>query len=165
MVKESIHLGSYRTAIDRALAALCSERVMDRIWAGDHTVWRPSPEEISNRLGWLESPWSMEDRLAEIDTVVEAVRRDGCHSALLLGMGGSSLAPETFRKVFGVRTNYLKLAVLDSTDPETVLSIARNLDFSRTLFIVATKSGGTVETFSLLKYFYNGKRRAAILSP
>jgi glucose-6-phosphate isomerase len=155
MVKESIHLGSYRTAIDRALAALCSERVMDRIWAGDHTVWRPSPEEISNRLGWLESPWSMEDRLAEIDTVVEAVRRDGYHSALLLGMGGSSLAPETFRKVFGVRTNYLKLAVLDSTDPETVLSIARNLDFSRTLFIVATKSGGTVETFSLLKYFYN----------
>jgi glucose-6-phosphate isomerase len=147
--------GSYRTAIDKALAVLGSEHVTERIWARDYTVWKPSPAEISNRLGWLESPWNMEDRIAEIDAVVEAVRQDGYRQALLLGMGGSSLAPETFRKVFGIKAGYLELATLDSTDPATVLSFARSLDLSRTLFIVATKSGGTVETFSFMKYFYN----------
>jgi glucose-6-phosphate isomerase len=154
-MKEDFHPGSYRNAIEKALAALQSERVTKRIWARDYTVWKPAPAEISNRLGWLESPWNMEERLAEIDAVVEDVRQDGYGHAILLGMGGSSLAPETFRKVFGVRKGYLELAILDSTDPETVLSIAGHLDFSRTLFIVATKSGGTVETFSFLKYFYN----------
>jgi len=154
-MKENLYPGSYRAVIDGALAALQTGHVTERIWARDYTVWKPAPAEISNRLGWLESPWNMEKRLAEIDAVVETVRRDGYRYAILLGMGGSSLAPETFRKVFGAKKGYLELAILDSTDPETVLAIARNLDFSRTLFIVATKSGGTVETFSFLKYFYN----------
>ncbi|MDQ1277715.1 MAG: transaldolase / glucose-6-phosphate isomerase [Thermodesulfobacteriota bacterium] len=154
-MKEVFHPGSYRNTIDQALAALQRERIAERIRARDYTVWKPAPAEISNRLGWLESPWSMGERLAEIDDVVEDVRQDGYQRAILLGMGGSSLAAETFRKVFGVRKGYLELAILDSTDPETILSLARNLDLSRTLFIVATKSGGTVETFSFLKYFYN----------
>ena len=154
-MNESFHPGSYRTAIDKALAALQSEHITERIWARDYAVWKSSPAEISNRLGWLESPWSMEDRIAEIHAVVEAVRQDGYRHALLLGMGGSSLTPETFRKVFGVKAGYLELAILDSTDPATVLSFARSLDLSRTLFIVSTKSGGTVETFSFMKYFYN----------
>ena len=152
---ESFHPGSHQTAIDEALAALQSEHVTERIWARDYTVWKPSPIEISNRLGWLDSPWNMGDRLAEIDAVVETIRQDGYRHALLLGMGGSSLAPETFRKVFGVKTGYLELAILDSTDPATILSFAQSLDLSRTLFIVSTKSGGTVETFSFMKYFYN----------
>ena len=154
-MNESFHPGSYQTAIDTAFAALQSEHITERIWARDYAVWKPSPAEISNRLGWLESPWSMEDRIAEIHAVVETVRQDGYRHALLLGMGGSSLAPETFRKVFGVKAGYLELAILDSTDPATVLSFARSLDLSRTLFIVSTKSGGTVETFSFMKYFYN----------
>lgn len=154
-MKESFHPGSYRNAIDMALAALRSEHVTERIWAGDYTVWKPSPAEISNRLGWLESPWNMGGRIAEIDAVVNTIRQDGYRHALLLGMGGSSLAPETFRKVFGVKTGYLELAVLDSTDPAAVLSFTRSLDLSRTLFIVSTKSGGTIETFSFMKYFYN----------
>ena len=70
-------------------------------------------------------------------------------------MGGSSLAPEVFRKTFGVRPGYLDLAVLDSTDPAAVLGCARVLDPAKTLFIVSTKSGGTVETFSFFKFFYN----------
>ena len=67
----------------------------------------------------------------------------------------SSLAPEVFRKTFGVADGYLDLAVLDSTDPDAVLAYAESLDLSKTLFIVATKSGGTVETLSFFKYFYN----------
>ncbi|MFA5182204.1 MAG: hypothetical protein WC405_12865 [Syntrophales bacterium] len=154
-MNESFHPGSYGTLIDKALAALQSAHITERIWTRDYTVWKPSPAEISNRFGWLDSPWNMEDRRAEINAVVETVRRDGYRHALLLGMGGSSLAPETFRKIFGVRKGFLELAILDSTDPATVLSLARSIDLSRTLFIVATKSGGTVETFSFMKYFYN----------
>ncbi len=154
-MKDNFYPGSYQTIIDKALAALQAEHITERIWTRDYTVWKPSPAEISNRLGWLDSPWNMGDRLTEIKSVVESVRHDGYRQALLLGMGGSSLGPETFRKVFGVKPGYLELAMLDSTDPATVLSLARSLDLSRTLFIVSTKSGGTVETFSFMKYFYN----------
>ncbi len=97
----------------------------------------------------------MQKRLSEIAAVVEGVRADGFNFALLLGMGGSSLAPEVFRKVFGAAEGFLDLAVLDSTDPGAVLAFAERLDLGRTLFIVSTKSGGTVETFSFMKYFYN----------
>jgi glucose-6-phosphate isomerase len=92
---------------------------------------------------------------------VDAVRESGYTHALLLGMGGSSMAPEVFRRAFGVSRGgsqtrpYLDLAVLDSTDPGAVLEYAERLDPSRTLFIVSTKSGGTVETFSFFKYFYD----------
>ena len=70
-------------------------------------------------------------------------------------MGGSSLAPEVFRKTFGVQEGYLDLAVLDSTDPDAIAAQAEKLDLAKTVFIVSTKSGGTVETLSLFKYFYN----------
>jgi glucose-6-phosphate isomerase/transaldolase/glucose-6-phosphate isomerase len=96
----------------------------------------------------------MQNRLSEIASVVEGVRDDGFNFALLLGMGGSSLAPEVFRKVFGAADGFLDLAVLDSTDPGAVLAFAERLDLRRTLFIVSTKSGGTVETFSFMKFFY-----------
>ena len=90
-----------------------------------------------------------------LESLAESVRLAGYTQALLLGMGGSSLAPEVFRKTFGVRPGYLDLAVLDSTDPGAVLGYARELDLAKTLFIVSTKSGGTVETFSFFKFFYN----------
>jgi glucose-6-phosphate isomerase len=93
--------------------------------------------------------------IPEINSFVDEVRKDGFTKALLLGMGGSSLAPEVFRFTFGVKKGYLDLAVLDSTDPGAVLAHERRLDLAKTLFIVSTKSGGTVETFSFFKYFYN----------
>ncbi len=72
-----------------------------------------------------------------------------------MGMGGSSLAPEVFRLIFGVKDGYLDLAVIDSTHPEVVKEFSERLEFKKTLFIVSTKSGGTVETISFMKYFYN----------
>lgn len=155
VARHTADLGEYGDAVERALAGLKEERIVERIWAGDHTVWGPEPDEISNRLGWLKSPEVMREEFDGIRALVEAVRSEGYTHALLLGMGGSSLAPEVFRKVFGVADGYLDLAVLDSTDPGAVLEHARNLDLSRTLFIVSTKSGGTVETFSFFKFFYN----------
>jgi glucose-6-phosphate isomerase len=100
-------------------------------------------------------PEIMPDAIENITALVEEVRAAGYTHALLLGMGGSSLAPEVFRLTFGVREGYLDLAVLDSTDPGAVQAHTERLDPARTLFIVSTKSGGTVETFSFFKFFYN----------
>lgn len=147
-------LGTYQSTVQAALDAMDVAQIIPRIWQHDHTVWRPEPTEITNRLGWLHSPVVMHDALPQLTTVVQAVRAAGYTHALLLGMGGSSLAPEVFRKTFGVAPDFLDLAVLDSTDPGAVLAWAGRLDPARTLFIVSTKSGGTVETFSFFKFFY-----------
>ena len=148
-------LGPYQAGVDGALAEMAENRVVERIWAHDHTVWKPEPTEISNRLGWLHTVEAMSDNVHRLEGLTEAVRADGYTRALLLGMGGSSLAPEVFRKTFGVGDGYLGLVVLDSTDPGAVLTRAEELDPARTLFIVATKSGSTVETLSFFKFFYN----------
>jgi transaldolase/glucose-6-phosphate isomerase len=149
------NLGPYQDAVDAALAEMKAQRIMARIWAHDHTVWKPEPIEITNRLGWLHIPEPMLEDLPRLMGLAEAVRADGYTHVLLLGMGGSSLAPEVFRRTLGVKEGYLDLAVLDSTDPGAVLAHAERLDPARTLFIVATKSGGTVETLSFFKFFYN----------
>ena len=150
-------LGEYQALVDAALEELSEERVISRIWKLDHTVWKPDPLEITNRLGWLRIAETMLEDRSRIQDLVDSVRKDerAYTHVLLLGMGGSSLAPEVFRKTFGVHDGYLDLAVLDSTDPGAVLAVEKELDLSRTLFIVSTKSGGTEETLSFFKYFYN----------
>jgi glucose-6-phosphate isomerase len=148
-------IGSYESLIIKAVEKLRKERIVQRIWEYDHTVWKPEPTGITNRLGWLYSPELMRDAIDEITSFTDEMRYEGFTHALLLGMGGSSLAPEIFRHIFGVKPDYLDLAVLDSTIPGVVLDFARNLDPEKTLYIASTKSGGTVETLSFTKYFYN----------
>jgi len=149
------HLGTYQRSVENALVELKDNKIISRIWAHDHTVWKPETKEITNRLGWLYSPEVMGESVERITAFVEEVRESGYTHALLLGMGGSSLAPEVFRRTFGVKNGYLDCAVLDSTDPESVLAYAQGLDPQRTLFIVSTKSGTTVETISFFIFFYN----------
>jgi glucose-6-phosphate isomerase len=154
------HLGDYQEKVDRALDLLNSQNIMRRIWAHDYSVWAKEPDEISNRLGWLHSPEVMVDNLDRIQALVDTVRQGdskGQHysDVLLLGMGGSSLAPEVFSNIFAADGRGLRLRVLDSTDPGAVLAASEGLDPARTLFIVSTKSGGTVETLSFFKHFYN----------
>jgi transaldolase / glucose-6-phosphate isomerase len=144
-----------RAAADEALGALQKNRVVERILLRDYALWKPEPKGIADRLGWLNSPLEMRLQLAGIEEFVNAVRADGYTFALLMGMGGASLAPEVFRRIFGRADGFLDLAVIDSTDPGAVLARAESLDLQRTLFIVSSKSGGTVETISFLKYFYN----------
>jgi transaldolase/glucose-6-phosphate isomerase len=151
----SFALGTYQGTFEKDLADLRDNRIMSRIWAHDHTVWKPEPAAITNRLGWLRSPEVMGDSVKRMEELTDAVRSDGYTHALLLGMGGSSLAPEVFRNTFGVKDGFLDLDVLDSTDPGAVLTYADTLIPSRTLFIVSTKSGTTIETLSLFKFFYN----------
>jgi transaldolase/glucose-6-phosphate isomerase len=151
----SFALGPYQGTFEKDLADLRGNQIMSRIWTHDHTVWKPEPAAITNRLGWLHSPEAMGDSIKRMKDLADAVRSNGYTHALLLGMGGSSLAPEVFRKTFGVKDGFLDLDVLDSTDPGAILAYADTLTPSRTLFIVSTKSGTTVETLSLFKFFYN----------
>ena len=95
-------LGSYQSAVDSALRQMRADSVISRIWAGDHTVWKPEPTEISNRLGWLGIADEMSAQIDRLQTLAASVQADGFTDVLLLGMGGSSLAPEVFRETYGV---------------------------------------------------------------
>jgi transaldolase/glucose-6-phosphate isomerase len=147
--------GKYEAAVEAGLGQLAEENLVERIWAGDYTVWKPDPKEITNRLGWLAIADEMLGNVERLNEFVDDVRGAGYRDVVLLGMGGSSLAPEVFSKVFGTADGYLNLTVVDSTDPGMILEAADGLDLSKSLFIVATKSGGTAETLSMFKYFYN----------
>lgn len=168
--------GAETSAVEEALRRAEREQVVRRLWEGDHTLWKPSPAEISNRLGWLTIMERSRQALPELGAFADELRAEGYRLVLLVGMGGSSLAPEVFARTFGPRRGYLALRVLDSTDPGVVLAGAEGGDPSRTLVLVSTKSGGTVETASLLRYFYNrmvdalgpeegGRHLAAITDP
>lgn len=148
-------LGSYQTLADDALADISENRILSRIWEHDFTVWKPDADEISNRLGWLHSPELMRANVDRLQAFAKSVQASGYTDVVLLGMGGSSLAPEVFRNTFGIAPNGLDLFVLDTTDPAAILTRTKELTYEKTLFIVATKSGGTVETLSLFRYFYN----------
>jgi glucose-6-phosphate isomerase len=150
-----VFLGEHQSAIEKVFADLNENQIINRIWKKDYTVWKNDPEEISNRLGWLDCIDVTHKMFDEINSFVEEIRIAGYTQALLMGMGGSSLAPEVFRLTFGVKKGYLDLHVLDSTHPEAVLKYEKELDASKTLYIISTKSGGTIETISFMKYFFN----------
>ena len=174
--KFEMKLGKYTEHFNKAFDELKSEEVIERIWEKDFKIWSDKSDEITDRLGWLISPEVSLKAIGELNEFVSDVRKDGFTDALLMGMGGSSLAPEVFSLMFGAKDGYLKLSVLDTTDPDTILDLERSLSDRKTLFIVSTKSGGTVETLSFMKYFYNrtieklgdeevGERFVAITDP
>ncbi|MFZ2324417.1 MAG: hypothetical protein WAV89_12070 [Ignavibacteriaceae bacterium] len=142
-------------SINETVKKLNDENIVNRIWQKDYTVWNNNPDEISNRLGWLDCFLVTSKSFDQIYSFVDEIREEGFTQALLLGMGGSSLAPEVFRLIFGVKEGYLDLSIIDSTHPEAILEKAKKFDPVKTLYIVSTKSGGTVETISFMKFFYN----------
>lgn len=119
-------------------------------------MWADRPDEIVNRLGWLDVAARMEEERHCIAALLQDLQREGYTQVVLLGMGGSSLAPEVFGRTFD--NGPMALRVLDSTHPDAVRGLADQLDVAKTLFIVATKSGTTAETVSLFRYFYNQVR-------
>lgn len=158
--------GIIENQFQNVLQKLNDEKIVERIWKKDYTVWNNDPTEISNRLGWLDCTSNIRKSFDEIHSFVNEIQNEGIKNVLLLGMGGSSLAPEVFSLVFG-HNSKIKLSVLDSTHPDAVLDKSNRLNPENTLYIVSTKSGGTVETISFMKYFYNfvlnksGKEKAA----
>jgi glucose-6-phosphate isomerase len=145
----------YKKDIDRALEEIATDQVIQRIWKKDWTVWSAEPKEISDRLGWLTAAHDIEKEVQNLERAVQEVREAGYRRAFVLGMGGSSLAPAVFSQIFRTVKGYLNLEILDSTAPSAVLGIQRKLDIKRTLFIVSSKSGTTVETNSFLNVFLN----------
>ena len=95
------NLGNYKQAVDAALAEMTAQQVIQRIWSHDHTVWKSEPTEITNRLGWLTIAETSKKNLGGLTGVADELRASGYRQAVLLGMGGSSLAPEVFSKTFG----------------------------------------------------------------
>ena len=167
-----IDAGGLQPAIDARLAAWSDEAFASRLWDRDPTLWFDPPrEEISNRLGWL-SPGGR-DGLAPIEAFATEAIAEGLTDVVLLGMGGSSLAPEVFASVFS-EGGGPSLTILDSTHPDSVKHVADAVDPSTTLFIVASKSGTTLETLSFFRYLWSrvgavvddpGSRFVAITDP
>jgi transaldolase/glucose-6-phosphate isomerase len=142
-----------RPVADRVRRA-AEEDVARRIWRHDESLWGgPGVPEIGNRLGWLTVSDEMLEEARDIEAFARELAAEGYKDAVLLGMGGSSLAPEVMRQSFPRVKGALALHVLDSTDAGAILDVESRLDLEHTIFIVSTKSGGTIETLSLAKYF------------
>jgi len=167
-----------RSVVDSALADLEERAFLERLWKRDPSLWKEDDRHatiIGNALGWLTVPGELAAEADAVATFADEVRADGIEHVVLLGMGGSSLAPETLTEILGAGEGYPELCILDSTDPDAVLDMRhgtclerrgrsrccprgceqqRPLNLSATLFVVASKSGGTVETASFHAYFY-----------
>jgi glucose-6-phosphate isomerase len=138
---------------------LLADHVVTRIWSGDPTVWQASPgsadeRSIQTRLGWLHVAPTIRDGVPRAGALARELVSDGYRAAYLLGMGGSSLCAEVMRVVCGVAPDHLALHVLDTTDEHSITHANATLDPARALFLVASKSGGTVEVASLEQYFW-----------
>ncbi len=158
------------SAVAQRVAGAVKEGVARRVWAKDESLWGgPGVPEIGDRLGWLTISDAMLERADELVEFARGCAADGLTDAVLLGMGGSSLAPEVLWRTFGATDGALALHVLDSTDPAAILAVREQIDLEHTLFVVSTKSGGTVETLSLFEYFHSlvgdGRHFVAITDP
>lgn len=158
-----------------AQARLTVTHAVERLWARDHQLWKQDPTDITNRLGWLTIIDDMKDRIEELRTFASSVKNRGIRDVVLLGMGGSSLGPEVLRASFGSSRGFPRLWVLDSTVPGWVGQVTQAIDPARSLFILASKSGRTIEVMSLFAHFWElvqkttghagGKQFVAITDP
>ncbi|MEX1103272.1 MAG: bifunctional transaldolase/phosoglucose isomerase [Dehalococcoidia bacterium] len=166
---ERASLPHVEEAVEARLDAMTRDHILDRIWQRDHTVWKPDPAELRDRLDWLTVADEMAEHVDELVAFATEVRGDGYTTTVLLGMGGSSLAPEVLHATFGSASGYLDLKVLDTTDPDQIASVESALDLRKTLFIVSSKSGGTIETLSQFAHFWSkipdGRHFIAITDP
>jgi transaldolase/glucose-6-phosphate isomerase len=158
----SAALGEHRRHVEERLRSLEKQGFTRRLWAKDATLWKDGSAEqlaIKDRLGWLGATESMLEHCDALRAFGAEVKDAGFQRAVLLGMGGSSLAPEVFQRTFGPASGHPDLAVLDTTDPAAILVLERELDLARTLFIVSSKGGTTTETSSLCRYFFEKVQR------
>jgi hypothetical protein len=139
-----------------------SASLVERIWTRDPSVWTGADE--AKWLGWLDEPWRMQEDIELLLQFADSLV-DRIDAVVLLGMGGSSLAPEVIKRTFRQETFH----VLDTTHPQAIRELERELDLSRTLFVSASKSGSTLETRSHTDYFWernpNGELWAAVTDP
>jgi glucose-6-phosphate isomerase/transaldolase/glucose-6-phosphate isomerase len=148
--------GPIAERVDAALVKLARDGVIAGLYARQASLWSADPAvqaKIANRLGWLTAPDWVVPALPRVTQFAERVRADGFTHVVLLGMGGSSLAPEVLRAVLGVTAGWPSFQMLDSTDPGSVAAADASIDLGRTLFLLASKSGGTIEPTSMAAHF------------
>jgi transaldolase/glucose-6-phosphate isomerase len=162
-------LGPLDEPVDARLAAMGKESTVPRVWRNDNTVWKPAPTEITDRLGWLVVMDTMQEQVADLERFAKKAASDGLRTAVLCGMGGSSLAPEVFARTYGAADGALELVVLDTTHPAAIERVTGELPPEETLYIIASKSGTTLETNSHLEHFWartsKGEHFIAITDP
>jgi transaldolase / glucose-6-phosphate isomerase len=144
--------------VQAALEDWRKEGKVRRLWAADASLWTETDE--AHWLGWLEIVDKELKGIAHLQDFAEDVRRTGFKDVLLLGMGGSSLGPEVLGETFGSRSGFPKLHVLDSTDPAQIRHFEARIDPARTLFLVSSKSGSTLEPNIFKQYFYERAKQA-----
>ncbi len=150
-----LRLGKLQDEVDNRLEQWEAERFASRIWEKDPDLWHPeSQSEIADRLGWLALPERMQDKCEGLLSFARQIKEEGFSHVLLLGMGGSSLAPEVFQKTMGNAPGFPELTVLDSTHPAAIIAAEKKLNPTSTLVLVSSKSGTTLETLSLFRYFW-----------
>jgi transaldolase / glucose-6-phosphate isomerase len=157
-------LGSIQQGVESWLRRMTQEHWAERLWARDGALWSSDPEkakEIAWWAGWLELPQKMLAKSQEFEIARKEMGSRYDH-VVLCGMGGSSLCPEVLRTTFGQREGSPELLVLDSTDPSTIAVTEARVDLHRTLFLIASKSGGTTETLSHHRYFHQRLRDAGV---
>ncbi|MDP1676928.1 MAG: glucose-6-phosphate isomerase [Bacteroidota bacterium] len=154
----SISSGLLQENLNNQFTSFATHSIIKRFWEKDHTIWRSEEvhkKSILNRLGWLNS---LDLMLANVDSLIafgNEIKEAGFKNVVVLGMGGSSLCPDVCRATFGSAVGFPQLLVLDSTNPTSVQRIEQQIDLTKTLFIVASKSGGTTETNMFYQYFYD----------
>ena len=157
-------------AIGARVAKAQEDHVLRRVWARDDSLWPAGDDRPSERLGWLTAADCSLEHLDDALAFAHELRAEGFTDCALLGMGGSSLAPEVLWRTFGTLDDEgLRLHVLDSTHPDAVAALEARLPLDRTLFLLSSKSGGTLEPRSMHAYFHAlapaGRQWAAITDP
>lgn len=150
----SERLGPIEESFRAALDELTELDAVARAWQGDYRLWQPDPEEVANRLGWLESPAEMSTTVDDLEAFAAEVADDGYSAVVVSGMGGSSIFAQTIARHFQRKPGFPRLHVLDSTDPAAVRRAENVAPLEEILFVIASKSGTTVETRAHLSYFW-----------
>ena len=150
----SVHLpAECLPSVEAAIDALDRENIVARIQQHDHRVWKDDPAEIADRLGWLSLTDTMRGQLDGLETFAAGVSAAGYRHLVLLGMGGSVLGAEVLRRAFGSAAGFPELLALDSTLPAWVQAVSDTIDPAKTIFLVSSKSGSTLEPNALYAHF------------
>lgn len=169
-MRQAISLGQYGR--HAALADANKNKTVERVWTRDPFLWKPDAKdhvELADRLGWLTIVGEMKKQVTDLRAFTYEVKRDGFKDVVLCGIGGSALCVDVMRATFAGAKGYPAMHVLDTIDPATIRALDRKIDFKKSLFIIASKSGGTTETLTQFKYFHsrvaNGANFVAITDP
>ena len=151
---QSWDLGADEADVEQLEAKWQAARVPERFWKQDPTLWPAAPaSDVASRMGWLHLPELMQEDVPRLEAFAQEVRSAGFRHVVVLGMGGSSLAPDVLGKVFGTRAGSPELLVLDTTHPDAIAELRSRIDPAHSLFVVSSKSGTTTEPLSFHRYF------------